>query len=64
MEEETGRVITKVNLNEEPSVTFKVSGSDCTDNGGDKLLLLVMSVCRCQDISVFLLFSQRRLEYV
>ena len=28
VEEETGRVITKVNLNEEPSVTFKVSGGD------------------------------------
>lgn len=26
VEEETGRVITRVNLNEEPSVTFKVSG--------------------------------------
>lgn len=25
VEEETGRVITKVNLNEEPSVTFKVN---------------------------------------
>lgn len=32
VEEETGRVITKVNLNEEPSVTFKVSGSDTGDN--------------------------------
>lgn len=26
VEEETGRVIARVNLNEEPSVTFKVSG--------------------------------------
>lgn len=26
VEEKTGRVITRVNLNEEPSVTFKVSG--------------------------------------
>lgn len=25
MERETGRIVTKVNLNEEPSVTFKVS---------------------------------------
>lgn len=25
VEEETGRIVTKVNLNEEPSVTFKVS---------------------------------------
>lgn len=30
VEEETGRIVTKVNLNEEPSVTFKVSTSgDC-----------------------------------
>lgn len=30
VEEETGRIVTKVNLNEEPSVTFKVStGRDC-----------------------------------
>lgn len=28
VEEETGRVITKVNLNEEPSLTFKVGGGD------------------------------------
>lgn len=30
VEEDTGRIVTKVNLNEEPSVTFKVStGADC-----------------------------------
>lgn len=27
VEEETGRIVTKVNLNEDPSVVFKVSGS-------------------------------------
>lgn len=32
MEAETGRVITKVNLNEEPSVTFKVSDGDNSSN--------------------------------
>ena len=28
VEEESGRIITKVNLNEQPSVTFKVGGDD------------------------------------
>lgn len=35
VEEETGRIITKVNLNEEPSVTFKVSGSNDGVNSDD-----------------------------
>ena len=39
VEEETGRVITKVNLNEEPSVTFKVSGCDYGGSSSDKLPL-------------------------
>lgn len=30
VEEETGRVVARVNLNEEPSVTFKVSGDGCS----------------------------------
>lgn len=64
VEEETGRVLTKVNLNEEPSVTFKVSGGDYGDSGGDKLMLLVMSVCCCQDVNIILLFSQRCFECV
>lgn len=59
VEEETGRVITKVNLNEEPSVTFEVSGGDYGDNNCDYLLLLVMSVCCCQDDNVILILGQR-----
>lgn len=39
VEEETGRVITKVNLNEEPSVTFKVRGCDSGESSSDKLPL-------------------------
>lgn len=62
MEEETGKVITKVNLNEQPSVTFKVSESDYGDNRGDKMLLPVMSVCRFHGVNVIQLF--RRLECV
>lgn len=42
VEEVTGRVVTKVNLNEEPSVTFKVSGSDHGDNRDDCLLAAKM----------------------
>ena len=41
MEEETGRVITKVNLNEEPSVTFKVSAGYYGDNDSETSLSLV-----------------------
>ncbi len=60
VEEETGRVITKVNLNEEPSVTFKVSGDN--DSSDELLLLPVKSEHRFQDNNVVLLFSQRHLE--
>lgn len=35
MEAESGRVITKVNLNEEPSVTFKVSDGPDGDNSSN-----------------------------
>lgn len=52
MEEESGRVITKVNLNEEPSVTFKVSGSDYADKRGGKAPLLQVSVCHFSNIHV------------
>lgn len=44
MEAETGRIITKVNLNEEPSVTFNVSDSHYVSRGGDEVPLLKVSV--------------------
>lgn len=64
VEEKTGRVITRVNLNEEPSVTFKVSGSHYGDSIRDKLLLLVISEWCFQVINVILLVCQRHLEGV
>lgn len=37
VEEETGRVVTKVNLNEEPSVTFKVSETHHSGTAGNNV---------------------------
>ena len=55
MEEETGRVITKVNLNEEPSVTFKVSSSDHDNNIRDLLLLPVLLSCPFPDMKSYIM---------
>lgn len=42
VELQTGRVITKVNLNEQPSVTFQVSSGNFSDIISQMLLLLVI----------------------
>lgn len=71
MEAETGRIITKVNLNEEPSVTFNVSDSHYVSRGGDEVPLLKVSVSLngCRDEAekkdmLFKLLKELKLNYV
>lgn len=71
VEAETGRIITKVNLNEEPSVTFNVSDSHYVSRGGDEVPLLKVSVSLngCRDEAekkdmLFKLLKELKLNYV